>query len=128
MECYKRQILGADRVFGEAHFSHGGRYRLCVPRVGPPRDAKQDRARPGEAAVGLSGGPNAVGARPGPVLDDTARRIATLRPDIAPALSTITDLYVALRYGHGGMTELTRFRQAVLRFRPSRRATDTYVS
>ncbi len=57
-----------------------------------------------------------------------ARRIATLRPDIAPALSTITDLYVALRYGHGGMTELTRFRQAALRFRPSRRTTDSYVS
>ena len=50
------------------------------------------------------------GAAEGPV--DYARRLERARPDLAPAVETITRLYVALRYGAessaGAVIELQR--------------------
>ncbi len=50
-----------------------------------------------------------------------AYRVGAARPDIGPALFAITDLYVALRYGHGGTAEMALLRREVGRFRPPRR-------
>jgi transglutaminase-like putative cysteine protease len=50
----------------------------------------------------------------GPV--DFARRVSTERPALAGAVSRVTELYVALRYGHGG--DLRTLRREIAGFRP----------
>lgn len=52
----------------------------------------------------------------GPV--DYARRVETARPELMPAVSAITRLYIALRYGAAsGAAALAEFQQRVRRFR-----------
>lgn len=54
-----------------------------------------------------------------------ARRIGELRPDLALRVDSITDLYVQLRYGHGGKTEMEYLHRMIDAFHPSRRPPTT---
>lgn len=52
-----------------------------------------------------------------------ALRAAKARPDLAPAISEISDLYIGLRYGRAeNNTALPRLRAAVKRFHPPAKA------
>jgi hypothetical protein len=54
-------------------------------------------------------------AAEGPI--DFARRVMAARPAAARKIEAITELYVGLRYGHGGASELQSLRSLVRGFR-----------
>lgn len=63
-----------------------------------------------------------VPPQPGEGPRDYAARVAAARPDLAPRVHTISDLYIRVRYGDGGgPRELGRLRRCVARFHPRAR-------